>query len=225
MKYQKGLVLCSGGLDSAVVLKIAQKKCKELVVLSFDYGQKHKIEIENSKKLCIGNKKIKNHIIYELPLNFGSSLTDKNLPIPENNINTIAEQGIPSTYVPSRNLIFLSIASGIAALENCEVIYTGVNAIDYSGYPDCRPAFIKALNKVFRVGTKQKPRIIAPLQKLSKKEIILLGTKLKVNFGITHSCYNPQGDKACGKCDSCLLRKKGFEEAKIEDPTLYVDLV
>ena len=221
----KAIVLLSGGLDSAVTFLIAKKELgfNEILALTFDYGQRHRIEIENARKLAnkYGAKK---HFILKIPLSEigGSALTDLNIEVPEGDVN---RKDIPPTYVPSRNLIFLSYATAIAEVNNISDIFIGVNSIDYSGYPDCRPEFINAFEKTVNIGTKsgvegKRFKIHTPLIKMTKKDIILKGYKLGLDFKLTHSCYNPdENGNPCGKCDSCLLRIKGFKEAGL-DPIL-----
>ena len=216
----KAIVLLSGGLDSATCLYQAKKDNSEVAAISFDYSQKHKIELKAAKKLA----KINGipHYIQKLdPAVFqGSALTDSKIRVPKSGVR---KNTIPVTYVPGRNTLFLAFASSLCEGMGFNRIYIGVNALDYSGYPDCRPDFIKSMQKTIDLGTKRgienknPVKIITPLIKLSKKEIILLGHNLGVPFHFTHSCYDPVGDKPCGRCDSCLLRKKGFQEAGIAD--------
>lgn len=218
----KSLILLSGGIDSAVCALIAKEKNKKVYGLTFNYSQKHKIELKKAK--ILGEKfGFINHWFLKMPEEIfdSSSLVNIKLKIPENSLN---KNKIPSTYVPSRNIIFLSIASAIAEREKIDEIYIGANSIDFSGYPDCTPAFIKSFQNTLNEGTKRgvegKPvKIIAPLLYKSKKQIIKLGKKLGLDFSLTWSCYSPlKGRYPCGKCDSCLIRKKAFKEAKIEDP-------
>ena len=224
IKKKKAVVLLSGGLDSSVVLSIVIKKGFEPHCISFNYGQRHRREITFAKKQA-NIQRVFSHKVFNIDFFGGSSLTD-NIDVPMNkNVDQIPNI-IPKTYVPARNTIFLSYALGYAEFLGCKDIFLGVNAIDYSGYPDCRPEFIRAFQKLSNLATKigiegQRIKIHTPLIKLTKKEIILTGIKNNVNFKITASCYNPSRDISCGKCDSCLLRKKGFDEAKIKDPILY----
>lgn len=219
MKPNGALVLFSGGLDSTTCLYYALQKHKKVVVVSFDYSQRHKIEIKKAKKIS-SLLKVPHQIVKINPAIFrNTSLVNKKIKVPKNFSST---QKIPNTYVPGRNILFLSYATSIAEGLGLNEIYIGVNALDYSGYPDCRPEFIEAFQKVISIGTKsgdekQTIKIQTPLLHLSKKEIVLLGQKLKVPFHMTHSCYDPILGKACGKCDSCLLRKKGFEDAGVLD--------
>ncbi len=219
-KEKKGaLVLFSGGLDSTTCLYYALSKNKTVTAVSFDYSQRHKIEIEKAKKLTV-LLKIPHIIVKINPEIFrNTSLVNREIKVPKNFSST---QKIPNTYVPGRNILFLSYATSIAEGLGLSEIYIGVNALDYSGYPDCRPEFIKAFQQAIAIGTKSGDekkaiQIKTPLLHLSKKEIVILGNKLKVPFSMTHSCYDPVKGKACGKCDSCLLRRKGFLEAGIED--------
>ena len=217
----KAIVLLSGGLDSAVTFLIAKKEYNfSVIAVTFDYGQRHRIEIENAKKIA-KKYNAEKHIILNLPLNQigGSALTDFNIDVPEGKVD---RNEIPVTYVPARNLIFLSYATAIAEVNKISNIFIGVNFIDYSGYPDCRPEFIKSFENTINVGTKagvegKKFKIFTPLIKMTKKDIILKGKELGLDFKLTHSCYNPdENGNPCGKCDSCILRIKGFKEAGLE---------
>tara|TARA_Y100000996_G_scaffold413326_1_gene401334 strand:- start:709 stop:1401 length:693 start_codon:yes stop_codon:yes gene_type:complete len=224
-KNKKAVVLLSGGLDSSVVLALASQKFQKIYCISFDYGQRHKRELEYAKKQ-VQNQNIKFHKIFKIDFFGGSSLTDK-IDVPQNESVELIPKKIPITYVPARNTIFLSYALGYSEFVNSTNIFLGVNAVDYSGYPDCRPEFIKIFEKLSNIATKkgiegQKFKIHTPLINLTKKEIILLGIKYKVDFKYTASCYNPINNIACGSCDSCLLRKKGFNDAKITDPVKYI---
>jgi 7-cyano-7-deazaguanine synthase len=219
----KAVILLSGGLDSATVLAIAKSRQRECLALSFVYGQRHQVELEAAKRVAsaIG---VAEHVVYPLDLRvFGASALTADLDVPK---DAVGAPGIPITYVPARNTIFLALALGYAEARDAKEIWIGVNALDYSGYPDCRPDFIDAFQQVIWTGTRsgvehQEPRLIAPLLHMSKAEIITEGTKLGVDYGITHSCYDPIEGTACGHCDSCLLRRKGFEDAGVADPTLY----
>ena len=219
-KIKKAIVLLSGGLDSTVVLSICRSLNISVYAISFDYGQRHKIELEFAKWQA---KKFKcvSHKIFKIASFGGSALTD-DIDVPVNkNIEDIPKE-IPITYVPGRNLIFLSFAAGYAESQNIEEIYIGVNSIDYSGYPDCRQGFIDKFESLINISTKKglegkKFKIKAPLINLNKEEIILIGKKNNVDFSKTCSCYNPSKKKMCGICDSCLLRKKGFENAGLEE--------
>ncbi len=217
------LVLFSGGLDSTTVLSYALSKKYEIIALTINYKQRHCYEIEASKKIVKKYHNI-NHIIFDIDLSKigGSALTDNSIDVPNKNTT-----GIPVTYVPARNTIFLSIAASFAEKYMIRDIFIGVNAIDYSGYPDCRPEFIKSYEEMINIGTKAGSeglpfKIHAPLINLSKSEIIRLGTTLSVDYKDTVSCYslNEKGE-ACGECDSCSFRRQGFADAGIDDPTVY----
>jgi 7-cyano-7-deazaguanine synthase len=221
---KKAVVLLSGGLDSATCLAIAKSQGYECYALSFEYGQRHQCELQAAKDIAdaIG---VKEHVVINIDLRKwgGSALTD-DIDVPDADK---AGEGVPITYVPARNIIFLSFAVGWAEVLGAKDIFIGVNSVDYSGYPDCRPQFIEAFRKCATVGTKASDEgwefdIHAPLQTLTKSEIIRQGTDLGVDYGLTHSCYNPdENGLSCGKCDSCHLRHKGFEDAGIPDPTRY----
>ena len=220
----KAIVLLSGGLDSTVCMAVAKDQNCEIYPISFNYHQRHSVEL-NSAKNVAEYFKVNRHFVVETNMNqFGtSSLTDLNIDVPINNED---EKNIPNTYVPARNLIFLSYALGYAEAVGAEKIFIGVNAVDYSGYPDCRPEFIKLFQDLADYSTKsatqdnKKIKIETPLINLTKKEIVLLGQKLNAPLHLTHSCYNG-GEEACGVCDSCRLRLKGFEEAGYSDPIKY----
>ena len=226
-KSNKALVLLSGGLDSAVVLSICKKNRNEIHAISFDYGQRHQIELEYAKWQSKFFE-CESHKIFNIDFYGGSALTD-NIDLPNNrDVDSIPNE-IPNTYVPSRNIVFLSFASGYAESMNIDDIFIGVNAIDYSGYPDCRHEFIIRFEELINKSTKKaiegkKFKINTPLINLTKKEIILLGDKNGVDFSMTSSCYNPKNKLMCSKCDSCLLRKKGFDEASIIDPAELKDV-
>lgn len=220
---KKAIILLSGGLDSLTVLAIAKQQNFRCYALSFNYGQRHNIELTAAKKIATKYQVLIHKIIdLDLASIGGSALTDKQIAIP----NT-PQQGIPVTYVPARNTIFLSLALGWAEVLHAYDIFIGVNAIDYSGYPDCRPEFINAFQTLANIATKagvegQAINLHTPLIKLTKAEIIQQGIALGVDYQPTISCYcaNQQG-YACGVCDACRLRKTGFEQAAIDDPTLY----
>ena len=226
---KKCLVLLSGGLDSSTLLAIAVADGYEIYCLSFKYGQKNSWEIKGAKKIA-KTFAVKKHLIIDINMKAigGSALTDK-LAVPkEVNLKKI-DKKIPITYVPARNTIFLSFALAWAEVLNIAEIFIGVNVVDYSGYPDCRPEYIKAFENMANLATKMsvesniKTRIKTPLINMTKAEIIKKGIELNVDYSITHSCYDQVNDgRACGQCDSCILRKKGFIEAGVDDPTLYV---
>ena len=220
-KSNKALVLLSGGLDSSVVLSVCQDKGYDIYAISFDYGQRHKVELEYAKFQATFFNCI-SHEVFKMEFYGGSALTD-DINIPKNRDSHSMSKDIPVTYVPSRNIVFLSFASGYAECHDIDNIFIGVNAIDYSGYPDCRKNFIDNFEKLINKSTKKglegnKFKINTPLINLSKKDIIKLGHKNGVDFSMTSSCYSPKLKKNCGVCDSCLLRKQGFEEAGLRDP-------
>ncbi len=220
-KSNKALVLLSGGLDSSVVLSVCQDKGYDIYAISFDYGQRHKVELEYAKFQATFFNCI-SHEVFKMEFYGGSALTD-DIKVPKNRDSHSMSKDIPVTYVPSRNIVFLSFASGYAECHDIDNIFIGVNAIDYSGYPDCRKNFIDNFEKLINKSTKKglegsKFKINTPLINLSKKDIIKLGHKNGVDFSKTSSCYSPKLKKNCGVCDSCLLRKQGFEEAGLIDP-------
>ncbi len=224
----EAVVLLSGGLDSATVLAVARSEGHRCVALSFRYGQRHAIELEAARRVAQAQG-VTDHRIVEIdPRLFGRSALTDDIAVPKN--RSLEDMGgpIPVTYVPARNIIFLSYALALAEVTDSRAIFIGVNAIDYSGYPDCRPAFIEQFEEMARIGTRMgvegRPvRIHAPLLRLSKADIIRWGTSLGVDYAITHSCYDPDPEgRACGRCDSCRLRQKGFDEAGIPDPAVYV---
>jgi len=217
------VVLLSGGLDSATVLAIARRKHKRIFALTIQYGQRHSREMRSASKLVRHFNTRHRSLRLELPWK-GSALLDRGVRIPKKRSTRKMKECIPVTYVPARNTIFLSYALSWAETLGARHIYIGANVRDYSGYPDCRPKYLKALEKAFELGTRQgvngqKIRIEAPLLKLTKADIIKKGQKLSVPYHMTWSCYEG-GRKPCGKCDSCILRAKGFEEAGFEDPLL-----
>lgn len=220
---KRAVVLLSGGLDSATVLAIAKAQGYDCYTISFDYGQRHRAELNASALLSERLGALTHKVInVDLTTIGGSALTDTSIAVPKEE-----QQGIPVTYVPARNTIFMSIALGWAEVLEAKAIFVGVNAVDYSGYPDCRPEYIAAFEKMANLATKAgvegKPlRIEAPLIDLSKQEIIIRGVELGVDYSLTVSCYQADDTgRACGECDSCRLRKLGFEQAGIEDPTRY----
>jgi 7-cyano-7-deazaguanine synthase len=223
----KAVILVSGGLDSATVLAIARKAGHELYALSFDYGQRHRFELESAAHICRANE-VASHIVFPIDARIfqGSALTN-DIPVPHQRSEAEIGDGIPVTYVPARNTIFLALALGLAESIRATELFIGVNAVDYSGYPDCRPEFISAFESVANLATKagvegSRMTIQTPLISLTKAEIIRLGLQLGVDYGLTHSCYDPnRHGVSCGECDSCQLRLKGFNEAGVEDPIEY----
>ena len=220
----RAVVLVSGGLDSATVLAIARDQGCECYALSFDYGQRHRIELEAAQRVS-GSLGAATHKRVQLDIGWmgGSALTDARLNVPHQ-----PSEGIPITYVPARNTIFLAIALGWAEVLNARDIFIGVNAVDYAGYPDCRPEFIQAFQNLANLGTRAGLeghgfRVHAPLINLTKAEIIATGMRLGVDYALTLSCYEPDAaGRACGTCDSCRVRAQGFAAAGIPDPTPYV---
>jgi 7-cyano-7-deazaguanine synthase len=220
----KAIILLSGGLDSTTVLAIAKEQNYDCYALSFDYGQKQRSELESS--IAIAKKShVIEHRIMKISLNDigGSALTDKDISVPKFSDS----DDIPITYVPARNTIFLSFALAWAEVVDCQTIFIGVNALDYSGYPDCRPEFIEAFEAMANLATKQsvegdKIQIKTPLINMTKAEIIKKGLSLGVDYSETTSCYDANSlGEACGECDACVLRKNGFSSANVEDPTKY----
>jgi 7-cyano-7-deazaguanine synthase len=229
MKHRgKAVCLLSGGLDSATCLAHALQENYQCYALTFDYGQRHGVEVKAAARVAAALGATQ-HRIVEVDLRaFGGSALTADIPVPKDRSSGQMGQEIPITYVPARNTIFLSFALAWAEVLEASDIFIGVNAIDYSGYPDCRPEYIEAFERMANLATKAgvegrtKVRIHTPLIRLSKAEIVRLGASLNLDFGLTHSCYDPgEGGLSCGACDSCLLRQKGFAEAGIEDPLEY----
>ena len=221
------VALVSGGLDSMISAALAREAGQRVLALSFDYNQRHRIELDAARRVAtaLGAER---HIV--LPMNlsaFGGSALTADIDVPKDGAGTEDGGGIPVTYVPARNTIFLSLALGWAEAAGARDIYIGVNALDYSGYPDCRPEFIAAFEGLAELATKagvegEPFRIQAPLQHMSKADIVREGTRLGLDLGLSWSCYDPTPDgKHCGECDSCRLRSRGFDEAGIADPTVY----
>ena len=225
-KSDKAVVLLSGGLDSATVLAIARNEGYQCLALSFNYGQRHLIELEAARRVAKEGGAAE-HRILSLPIGElgGSALTDDTIDVPE--ASEYEDNGIPITYVPARNTVFLSMALAMAEIYGARNIFIGANAVDYSGYPDCRPEFISAFENLANLATREGVegegfRIRAPLIDMSKADIIKAGVKLGVDYSLTTSCYNPSADGlACGVCDSCCLRADGFKLADVADPTVY----
>jgi 7-cyano-7-deazaguanine synthase len=221
---KNAVCLLSGGLDSATCLAYARRESFSCYALSFDYGQRHKVELDAAARVA-ASLGAERHIVVKIPLDaFGGSALTADIAVPKARSLDAMSDGIPVTYVPARNTIFLSFALAWAEVLESADIFIGVNALDYSGYPDCRPEFIEAYERMANLATKSgvegrtHVKIHTPLIHLSKAQIVALGQQLGVPFGMTHSCYDPTPDgRACGQCDACLLRRKGFEEAGIED--------
>jgi 7-cyano-7-deazaguanine synthase len=222
------VVLLSGGLDSSTVLAIARGEGFEPTALSFQYGQRHAVELE-AARLVAQRAGVRRHEVLAIALDAfgGSSLTDRDIDVPIGRSSDAMSEGIPSTYVPARNTVFLSCALALAEVIGAEDIFIGVNALDYSGYPDCRPEYIKAFEEMANLATaaavegRQRLRIHAPLMQMTKADIVRRGTDLGVDYAITISCYRANDAGACGECDSCTLRLKGFAEAGLVDPAPY----
>jgi 7-cyano-7-deazaguanine synthase len=228
-KRKKAVVLSSGGLDSTTVMALARAEGYALYSLSFHYGQRHALELEAAQRVAQALRAEAHRIITIDLGGIGGSALTGNLPVPKGRTESALSEGIPVTYVPARNTIFLSCALAWAEVLGAEDIYIGVNALDYSGYPDCRPEYLEAFERLANLATKagvegtMNFRIRAPLIGLTKAEIIRKGISLGVDYGLTRSCYDPAPNgRACGQCDSCLLRKKGFREAGRPDPTSYL---
>ena len=224
---KRAVVLLSGGIDSTTTLAIARAEGCEAYALSFDYGQRHHIEIDSARRVA-DSLGAKEHRVAKIDLRvFGGSALTGDVTVPKKRSETEISQGIPVTYVPARNTIFLAYALAYAEVISAEDIFLGVNAIDYSGYPDCRPEFIEAFERVANLATKagvegRHFHFHTPLIKLSKADIIRKAVELGVDLSLTHSCYDPSREGlACGECDSCQLRLKGFREAGIKDPIRY----
>ena len=225
----KAIVLLSGGLDSTTTLAIAKNAGYDLFTISFNYGQRHKVEIEKAEIIAehIG---VKEHRIVNMDLTqFGNSALTDSIDVPTHRNEEEMSSSIPATYVPARNTLFLSYTLAYAEVKKCDNIFIGVNSVDYSGYPDCRPEFITAFEVLANLATKasvegfSKFKIHAPLMQMTKAEIIKKGLSLGVDYGLTHSCYDPSiTGLACGICDSCLLRLKGFKKIGTKDPLKYL---
>jgi len=222
---RSAVVLLSGGLDSATAAAWAAREGFSLSALSIDYGQRHRVELDAARAVAraLG---ITDHVVLPIDLAAfgGSALVDPAIPVPKGRDETAIASGIPTTYVPARNTVFLALALGMAETRCAEAIVLGVNAIDYSGYPDCRPEYVAAFERLAALATKagvegRPTRILAPLQSLSKSDIIRLGLALGLDYGLTTSCYDPAADgRPCGSCDSCLLRAAGFAAVGAADP-------
>lgn len=221
---RSAIILTSGGLDSTTCLAIAKAEgFATLYSMTFDYGQRHRNELDAANEIA-RHFGVAEHRVIKIDLRqFGGSALTADIAVPKDRSDAQMTADIPITYVPARNTIFLSYALAWAEVLHCSDVYIGVNALDYSGYPDCRPSFIESFQQTARLGTKLTDfNIHAPLLHLSKAQIIQRGTALGVDYSMTHSCYDPApSGSSCGHCDSCLLRKKGFAEAGVKDPTVY----
>jgi 7-cyano-7-deazaguanine synthase len=223
---KRAVVLASGGRDPTVAAALARRDGYELFLLTVAYGQRHAVEVERARQVAEALKAA-NHLVLELDLRaIGGSALTTTAEVPKDRATKERSRGIPATYVPGRNLIFLSLAAAHAEVVGASVIYFGANILDYSGYPDCRPGFIRAFEAAVNEGTKagvegRMLQVRAPLLMRSKAEIIRKGMELGVPFELTHSCYDPVGSLACGRCDSCLIRREGFAKAGVADPIAY----
>ena len=222
----RAVVLASGGLDSTVTAALAKQEGYELFFLTIAYGQRHTVEVEGARQVAAALG-VTNHLVMDLDLRAigGSALTGPTA-VPKDRASNERSRSIPVTYVPGRNLIFLSIAAAHAEVVGAACIYFGANVVDYSGYPDCRPEFIRAVEEAVKKGTKAGTegnplQVRTPLLMLTKAEIIRQGLALHVPFHLTHSCYDPMGERACGRCDSCIIRREGFAKAGVVDPIAY----
>jgi 7-cyano-7-deazaguanine synthase len=222
---RKAVLLLSGGLDSTTLIAQALQEGYEVHAMTFRYGQRHAVEIMAARRVA-QHFGVRDHVIVDIDLRtFGGSALTSDVAVPKDrDLSTHANEGIPITYVPARNTIFLSFALAWAEVLEAQDIFIGVNALDYSGYPDCRPEYIASFERMANLATKAavegriRIRIHTPLLHLSKADIVRLGSELGLEFGLTHSCYDPDPEgRPCGACDACLLRRKGFEEAGIED--------
>jgi 7-cyano-7-deazaguanine synthase len=224
---KKAVVLISGGLDSTTCLAMAKAAGFEPVCLAVAYGQRHAVELEHARSVARAMGVTDFRVVPIDLRNIGGSALTADIPVPKDRPAAELSHGIPVTYVPARNTLFLSLALGLAEVVGATDLFIGVNAVDYSGYPDCRPEFIRAFEAVANLATKAgvegaRFQIHAPLSGMTKAEIIREGTRLGVDYALTHSCYDPdERGRACGRCDSCQLRRKGFEEAGVPDPTPY----
>ncbi|MCK5783345.1 MAG: 7-cyano-7-deazaguanine synthase QueC [Desulfobacterales bacterium] len=229
MKNKKAVVLSSGGLDSTTVMAIVKAEGYDIYSISFRYGQRHELEIEAALRVASTFDAVR-HLVIDIDLSkIGGSALTCDIPVPKGRDEKTMQNEIPVTYVPARNTVFLSYALAWAEVLGAYDIFIGVNAVDYSGYPDCRPEFIEAYENMANLATKaavegeKRVSIRTPLMHLTKAGIIKKGIELGVDYSMTHSCYDPAEDgRACGRCDSCLLRKKGFSDAGLNDPVHYV---
>ena len=227
----RAIVLLSGGLDSATTAAIARSEGFDLFALSFDYGQRHRFELDSARRVAAAMSVCEHRVVTIDLSQFGGSALTTDVAVPKDRSDEEMQVEIPITYVPARNTVFLSLALAYAEVTGAADIFMGVNAIDYSGYPDCRPEFIAAFERTANLATKAgvegelRFKIHTPLILLSKADIIRRGIDLGVDYSLTHSCYDPDGQgRACGRCDSCLLRRRGFAEAGVPDPTPYQEM-
>lgn len=224
------IVLLSGGLDSATALAVARRDGFDLFAISFRYGQRHETELAAARRVA-ERAGVARHVVMDIDLRvFGGSALTSDIAVPKNRPLEAPDREIPITYVPARNTVFLAFALAFAETVRASDIYMGVNAVDYSGYPDCRPEYIEAFERLANLATRagvegsSRFRVRAPLIRLSKAEIIQLGRELGVDYGLTHSCYDPIADgRACGECDSCQIRRRGFSSLGLVDPVPYAE--
>ena len=229
IRMKKAVALSSGGLDSTTVIALAIKQGFDVYALSFDYGQRHRCELDAARRVTLALG-VRDHVVATIdPRVFGGSALTADIEVPKGRSPDRMSAEIPITYVPARNTIFLSFALGWCEVVGAQDIFIGVNAVDYSGYPDCRPEFLEAFERLAALATKagvegkSSFQIHAPLMTMTKAEIILTGINAGVDYSITHSCYDPSPEgTACGVCDSCILRRRGFAEAGIADPAVYM---
>jgi 7-cyano-7-deazaguanine synthase len=226
----RAVVLASGGLDSTVTAAVAKRDGCRVYLLTISYGQRHRVEVERARQIAMALGAA-GHLVLEVDLKpIGGSALTADQAVPKDRSDDERREGIPSTYVPARNTIFLSLALAYAETLEAPLIYIGANVLDYSGYPDCRPDYLHAFEEVARLGTRtgvlgKGIEIRAPLLHLTKAEIIRLGATLGVPFHLTHSCYDPAADgKACGRCDSCRIRREGFQAVGLPDPIAYAEV-
>ena len=222
------MVLLSGGLDSTTCLAMAKAQGFQPVALAVAYGQRHAVELDRARAVA-GAMGVEDFRLVRMDLRaIGGSALTADIPVPKDRSESAMGQGIPQTYVPARNTVLLALALGLAEAVGAADLFIGVNAVDYSGYPDCRPEFIRAFESLAQLATKAgvegaRFTVHAPLSGMTKAEIIREGTRLGVDYALTHSCYDPDPEgRACGRCDSCVLRRRGFEQAGVPDPTPYV---
>lgn len=226
---RRAVVLISGGLDSTTVLALAKARGFEPVCLAVDYGQRHAVELERARTVASAMGVADFRVVRIDLRQVGGSALTADIDVPKDRPSDEMSHGIPVTYVPARNALFLSLALGLAEVVGGTDLFIGVNAVDYSGYPDCRPEFIRSFEAMANLATKAgvegaRFTVHAPLSGMTKADIIREGVKLGVDYGLTHSCYDPDAQgRACGRCDSCVLRKRGFQEAGVPDPTRYME--